>query len=125
MNFGDALARLQTGWRVHRTGWSGTGLWVALAGGDGLGWAPYLYMQTADGTRVPWVASQTDILAEDWSASKPKGGAPAVTEPPSDIDKAAGRVVLAFANRGDDLFDDLLGPMQDLDEALDRAGRLK
>ena len=27
---------------------------------------PYIYMKTADDNLVPWLASQTDILAQDW-----------------------------------------------------------
>jgi Protein of unknown function (DUF2829) len=27
---------------------------------------PYIAMYTTDGTLVPWLCSQTDILAEDW-----------------------------------------------------------
>jgi hypothetical protein len=29
---------------------------------------PYLMMRTADGAFVPWLASQTDVLADDWVA---------------------------------------------------------
>jgi hypothetical protein len=43
-------------------------MWIALQVPDanskmGL---PYIYMSTVDGKLVPWLASQTDILAEDW-----------------------------------------------------------
>lgn len=27
---------------------------------------PYIYMYTAQGDNVPWLASQTDMLSEDW-----------------------------------------------------------
>jgi hypothetical protein len=27
---------------------------------------PYIYMSTVTGDKVPWLASQTDLLAEDW-----------------------------------------------------------
>ena len=122
MNFGEALIRLRDGERVTREGWSRTGLWVALAGA-GLGWDPYLYLETPDGTRVPWTVSQTDLLAKDWSSKPPKNGSRAPFTEPSEIEAAAARVVLAFAGRGDDLYSELLEPMQELDEALDRAGR--
>jgi hypothetical protein len=37
---------------------------------------PYIYMRTAQGDLVPWLASQTDMLAEDWRfASLPTGAA--------------------------------------------------
>jgi len=31
---------------------------------------PYIYMRTAEGHLVPWIASQTDILANDWDVLK-------------------------------------------------------
>jgi len=31
---------------------------------------PYIYMSTVDGKLVPWLASQTDMLAEDWCIFK-------------------------------------------------------
>ena len=69
MNFGDALEQLKKGYKVFRSGWNGKGMWIALQVPDqhskmGL---PYLYMKTAQGPFVPWLASQTDVLAEDWS----------------------------------------------------------
>ena len=70
MSFGDALAYLKhwPGRKITRLGWNGKGMWVALQRPDehskmGL---PYLYMSTVDGKRVPWLASQTDMLADDW-----------------------------------------------------------
>ena len=27
---------------------------------------PYIYMKTVQGDLVPWIASQTDMLADDW-----------------------------------------------------------
>lgn len=69
MDFGGALVSLRGGKRVSRAGWNGKGMWIALQRPDehskmGL---PYLYMSTVDGRLVPWLASQTDILADDWS----------------------------------------------------------
>lgn len=68
MSFGDALRALTAGNRVARSGWNGQGMWVALlppsAGSDMT--RPYLYIKTVDNALVPWVASQTDLLAEDW-----------------------------------------------------------
>ena len=68
MNFGDALDHLKRGDRVAREGWNGKGMWLRLQVPDehskmGL---PYIYMSTVDGKLVPWLASQTDMLAEDW-----------------------------------------------------------
>ncbi len=66
--FGAALKAVKQGHRIQRQGWNGKDMWVALQIPDvhskmGL---PYLYMKTVDGRYVPWLASQTDILAEDW-----------------------------------------------------------
>lgn len=67
-DFGVALDSLLGGRRVTRKGWNGSGMWIALQKPD-LGskmTRPYIYMRTAQGDQVPWVASQTDILARDW-----------------------------------------------------------
>ena len=34
--------------------------------GTTIEYRPHIDMKTADGTVVPWVASQSDILADDW-----------------------------------------------------------
>lgn len=68
MGFGDALAHLKSGSSCARAGWNGKGMWVKLQvpdSGSKMG-LPYLYMKTAQDLLVPWLASQTDILAEDW-----------------------------------------------------------
>lgn len=86
MDFGTALAFLKEGDRVARKGWNGKGMYVVFQKGypDGIAinkntaeatgipegtvcmFRPYLMMRTVDGSFVPWVASQADILAEDW-----------------------------------------------------------
>ena len=65
---GEALVRLRGGKKVQREGWNGKGMWIALLvpGTQQYVTTPYLYMKTADDKHVPWLASQTDILAEDW-----------------------------------------------------------
>jgi Protein of unknown function (DUF2829) len=68
MDIGQALAILRNGGRVTRTGWNGPGQWIALQVPDEnskMG-KPYLYISPVDGELVPWLASQTDILAIDW-----------------------------------------------------------
>lgn len=68
MDFGTALATLKTGGRVARLGWNGSGMWLALHIPDAhskMG-RPYIYMSTVEGELVPWFASQTNLLAEDW-----------------------------------------------------------
>lgn len=68
VNFGDAIAALKQGKRVAREGWSGKGMWLALQTPDAYSKMslPYVYMRTACDNNVPWLASQTDILSEDW-----------------------------------------------------------
>lgn len=66
--FGDALQALKQGKRVYRNGWNGKGMWLALQVPDAHSkmTLPYIYMSTVTGDLVPWLASQSDILAEDW-----------------------------------------------------------
>ena len=68
MDFGDALRHLKGGDKVSRAGWNGTGMWLALQTPDEHSKMsrPYIYMSTVDGRLVPWVASQSDLLAADW-----------------------------------------------------------
>lgn len=88
MDFGMAIRLLQGGQRVTRVGWNGKGMWLALTKGREVPtdliwsaatreWAKnqpgakvtvrdYIVMKTADDQIVPWVASQSDMLAEDW-----------------------------------------------------------
>jgi Protein of unknown function (DUF2829) len=68
MNFGDALDALRAGRKVDRAGWNGKGMWLALQTPDANSkmTLPYIYMRTTTGAFVPWLASQTDMLAEDW-----------------------------------------------------------
>jgi hypothetical protein len=69
MNFGQAIEALKGGQRVARAGWNGKGMWLALQVPDAHSkmTLPYIYMRTAQGDLVPWLASQTDVLSEDWS----------------------------------------------------------
>jgi len=82
VGFDRALALLKYGEAVARTGWNGVFLYRVDAGnytphsdiakkfwGDDelVPYGPYIAMKTADGAVVPWLASQTDILAEDWA----------------------------------------------------------
>lgn len=68
-SFGVALLHLKNGKRVQRSGWNGKGMWLELQHPDQHSkmTLPYIFMFTAQGDRVPWLASQTDMLAEDWS----------------------------------------------------------
>ena len=82
IGFGEAIRALKSGQRVARAGWNGKGMWLRLipAGewsipnlslepGTILPLLPWIGMRTAGGEFVPWLASQTDILAVDWTVS--------------------------------------------------------
>ena len=77
MNFGQAIEALKSGMRVARRGWNGKGIFIKLQSPDAFSkmTQPYIYIDTtelltsnpaAPKGRVPWLASQTDMLAEDW-----------------------------------------------------------
>ena len=87
MDFGQALIKLKQGTKVARAGWNGKGMFLALVKGPDADYfvnsrifgtgvdgnsekqMPILdaiYMKTADNKLVPWLASQTDVLSEDW-----------------------------------------------------------
>lgn len=76
MTFGDALHMLKAGEKVARRGWNGKGMWLELQRPDAGSkmTLPYVFLnyphdaQNTPGARVPWLASQTDMLAEDWVA---------------------------------------------------------
>lgn len=77
MNFGEAIEALRTGHKVARKGWNGKGIFIELQVPDEHSKmsSPYIYIDTtglqtdnadAPKSRVPWLASQTDMLALDW-----------------------------------------------------------
>lgn len=77
MNFGQALEQIKSGKTVARKGWNGKGIYIGLIkpkDGDAMT-HDFIYIDTtglqtdnpdAPLSRVPWLASQTDMLAEDW-----------------------------------------------------------
>ena len=82
-SFSWALMRVQDGAKVARRGWNGKGMFVFLVPGSTfnvnrpplLGIYPegteinyhaHIDMRTADGQIVPWLVSQSDMLANDW-----------------------------------------------------------
>ena len=67
-DFGWAIEQLKAGEKVSRDGWNGKGMWLELQVPDEHSKMslPYIYMKTVDDKLVPWLASQTDMLAEDW-----------------------------------------------------------
>lgn len=68
MGIGEAIKELWNGERVARAGWNGPNQWLALQVPDEHSkmTLPYIYISTVSGDLVPWLASQTDILATDW-----------------------------------------------------------
>lgn len=68
LTFSEALEGLKAGECVRRAGWNGKNMYVKLRDADAYSdmSMPFLWIRTYDGEKVPWVASQTDILAEDW-----------------------------------------------------------
>jgi len=72
-NFGDAVVALKNGKKVSRVGWNGKGMylyledWLEGTFPEGRNYQPCIVMFTADKKHQPgWLASQADILAEDW-----------------------------------------------------------
>jgi len=67
-DIGQVLYWLREGRRVVRSGWNGKGMWLELQVPDAHSkmTLPYVYMKTAQGDLVPWLCSQTDLLATDW-----------------------------------------------------------
>lgn len=81
--FEFALMNLKQGEIVCRKGWNGKGMYLFLIGtdstvtgtggwtytnarNDNMGLLPFIAMKTVDDKVVPWLASQTDLLSEDW-----------------------------------------------------------
>lgn len=98
ISFGDALVALKNGKCVERLGWNGKSMYLFLVDGSVVtGWVscdngaanrlplnrvmrdgtlvtyrPHIAMKAVDGSVGPWVASQTDMLAEDWRVVEPE-----------------------------------------------------
>lgn len=68
MRIGEVIEHLDQGQRCAREGWNGKGQHIALQKPDehSANTLPYIYIVTVQGDRVPWVCSQTDLLASDW-----------------------------------------------------------
>lgn len=81
LNFGQAIYALKDGLKVCRSGWNGKGMFLYYVPannypavteiaketfGDTVPYGAYIAMKTAQNNVVPWLASQTDVLAEDW-----------------------------------------------------------
>ena len=81
MNFGEALTELKAGKAMARRGWNGKGIFIKAQFPDENSkmTAPYIYIDSsglqtsnpdAPKNCVPWLASQTDMFAEDWQIVK-------------------------------------------------------
>ena len=68
MNFEQALSSLKDDNSVSRSGWDGANQYLTLQVPDENSkmTLPYIYIETVQNDLVPWLASQTDLLAEDW-----------------------------------------------------------
>lgn len=73
MDFSEALIYIKRGRRLARSGWNGRGMYIYLDMGgrvvskEEMIILPHIMMKTViEGEYVPWLASQTDLLAEDW-----------------------------------------------------------
>lgn len=82
MNFGLAIEAMKKGLKVARSGWNGKGMFLyhvpaaayppstevakTAFHGENVPYGAYIAMKTGQGNVVPWLASQTDMLADDW-----------------------------------------------------------
>ena len=77
MTFSEALEALKSGERLQRAGWNGKGIFIEIQFPDENSkmTSPYIYIDTtglqtdndaAPQCCVPWLASQTDMLCDDW-----------------------------------------------------------
>lgn len=83
MDFSDALRVVKAHGRVARSGWNGKGMFIFLVPGSifkvnrepltsilgegtEVSYHGHVDMRTANGQIVPWLCSQTDMLADDW-----------------------------------------------------------
>jgi len=70
VDFGTALQEINNGNRVARAGWNGKGMFIELAGPyltEAINSRLFIHIKTAQGDYVPWVASQSDLLGQDWN----------------------------------------------------------
>jgi hypothetical protein len=85
-DIGGAVEAMRKGQKVRRAGWNGKGMWLELVPADmwehgssdgsmdanhvGVRLLPWTGMKTADNGFVPWLCSQTDLLATDWELAE-------------------------------------------------------
>ena len=86
LSFGHAIEAVKKGCRISRAGWNGKGMFImyqpgypegipcnaqtarvyGMREGELFKVRPYLQMRCVDGSHQMWLASQSDILADDW-----------------------------------------------------------
>lgn len=81
MNISTAVSAMRDDKKVARKNWNGKGMYLYIVPGasyltkteiakeefgETAPYREYIAMKTVDNEVVPWTASQTDILAEDW-----------------------------------------------------------
>jgi hypothetical protein len=75
ITIGKAIEFMRKGSKVARSGWNGKSMWLKMQTPDENSkmTLPYIYIEYPvghpaypNGSRVPWLASQTDLLADDW-----------------------------------------------------------
>lgn len=82
-DFGWALGKMRCGFAVRRKGWNGKGIFIKMQvpTENSKMTSPYIYIDTTGlktdnaftpRSCVPWIASQTDMLAEDWELVQDK-----------------------------------------------------
>lgn len=91
MDFSEALAKIKKGYRVARHGWNGKDMFIFLVKGSTfevnreplqsilgegtiVNYHAHIDMKTAQGYIVPWLASQADLLANDWEVVEANDG---------------------------------------------------
>ena len=78
--FGMAIEALKLGFKVARSGWNGKNMFlflidspenktIKMPNGEEAEFVsqPYIMMKTAQNLVVPWLASQSDMLEDDWN----------------------------------------------------------
>lgn len=85
MTFGEAINDCKAGCRISRAGWNGKNQYVELATGisyvnpkgeivnvnhEAIGNNALAFVGTS-GVQIGWLASQADMLAEDWTSHRP------------------------------------------------------
>ena len=83
VSFGDAIEAAKQGQVIARSGWNGKNMYLFYVHPEQWSYQvkpticnnhsrlPFIAMCTATGAVVPWLASQTDVLANDWTVLEP------------------------------------------------------